>query len=226
MEYWKSIFWEPAKTVVSRIMDFAVNILLVLIILIIGWVISRILKFVIGKFLKSIKVDELADKIELDSLFAKGGITYTLSELIAVIFYWLGLLVTFVIAFNAINLPIAADLLNRVVLYIPNVIAGIFILILGMFIATMLRNIVLTAANNTGLSQGKLLSKIVEVVVVIFAVMITLEQLGIKTSIIELMISIILASMGLGFALAFGFGCQDLAKKFMNDLVEKLKTKK
>jgi hypothetical protein len=226
MSNWQLYFVEPTKTIIARIYEFGINILLVLVILIIGWIFSRILKFVIEKLLKSIKLDELADKIELDSLFAKGGITYTLSELIAVVFYWLGLLVTFVIAFNAVNLPIAADLLNRVVLYIPNVIAGIFILILGMFVATMLRNIVFTAANNAGLSQAKLLSKIVEAVIVVFAVMITLEQLGIGARIIELMVSIILASIGLGLALSFGFGCQDLAKRFMNDLVEKLKSKK
>jgi Conserved TM helix len=217
---------EPAKTVIAQISQFVINILLVLAILLIGWLLAKVIKFLSTKLLKSIKVDDLSERIELDNLLAKGGIPYTLSELIGLVFYWLSLLITFVTAINAIGLTIANDLLNRLILYIPNVIAGVFILILGMFVATMLKNIVQTAATNAGLAQAKLLARFVEVIVVIFAALVTFEQLGIAPRLIELIIGIVLASFGLAFALAFGFGCQDLAKKAMGDLLDKLRTKK
>lgn len=217
---------EPAKTVIAQISRFFIDILLVLIILLLGWLASKLIKFLVTKLLKSIKVDDLSEKVELDDLLSKGRIPYTLSELIGIVFYWLALLITFVMAINAIGVTIANDLLNRLVLYIPSIIAGVFILILGMFVATMLRNIVQTAATNAGLSQGKLLAKIVEVVVVVFAVLVSLEQLGIAPRLIELIVSIILASFGLAFALAFGFGCQDTAKNFINELVDKFKNRK
>ncbi len=217
---------EPAKTVIAQISQFFVNILLVLIILLLGWLVSKLIKFLITKLLKSIKVDDLSERVEFDDLLSKGGIPYTLSELIGIVFYWLSLLITFIMAINAMGLTIANDLLNRLVLYIPNIIAGVFILILGMFVATMLRNIVQTAATNAGLSQSKLLAKLVEVVVVIFAVLVSLEQLGIAPRLIELIVSIFLASFGLAFALAFGFGCQDTARNFINGLVEKFKNRK
>ena len=217
---------EPAKTVITQISQFLINILLVLVILLIGWLVAKLIRLLVTKLLKSIKVDDLSERIELDDLLSKGGIPYTLSELIGIVFYWLTLLITFVMAINAIGLTIANDLLNRLVLYIPNIIAGVFILILGMFVATMLKNIVQTAATNAGLSQAKFLAKLVEVTVVIFAGLVTFEQLGIAPRLIELIVSIILASFGLAFALAFGFGCQDLAKKCLNDIVDKIKSKK
>jgi hypothetical protein len=226
MSNWQLVLVEPAKTVMIQISQFLINLLLVLIILIIGWIISKTIKLLVARLLKSIKLDEFSERIELSNLLSKGGITYGISDLIGVIFYWLGLLVTFVVAVNAIGLTVAADLLNRVVLYVPNIIAAIFILVLGMFVATLLRNIIRTAATNAGLSQANILSKIVEFTVVIFALLIALEQLNIGARIIELMVSIVLASVGLGLALAFGFGCQDIARKFVNDLVEKLKSKK
>jgi hypothetical protein len=217
---------EPAKTVLTQVKMFFINIVLVLVILLIGWLVAKVIRFLVVKLLKSVKVDDLSERIELDDLLSKGGIPYTLSELIGIVFYWLTLLVTFVIAINAIGLTIANDLLNRVVLYIPNIVAGVFILILGMFVATMLRNIVQTAATNAGLSQSKFLAKLVEVIVVVFAVLVTFEQLGIAPRLIELIVTIILASFGLAFALAFGFGCQDFAKKTLNDLVDIFKNKK
>jgi hypothetical protein len=226
MSSWQVVLLEPARTVLSQIGKFLIDALLVIIILIIGWIISRLVKAIITKSLRTVKLDELSDSIGLDGLLEKGGITYSLSELIGVICYWLSLLVTFMVAINAVGLTIAAELLNKVVLYIPNVIAAIFILILGMFMATVLRNIVLTAANNAGLSQTKLLSKVVETIVIAFAIFVALEQLQIGIRITELTLSIVLGAVGLGFALAFGLGCKEIAGKFVSELIEKVKSKK
>lgn len=225
MSNWQVILLEPARTVLAQIGKFLVNVLLVIIILIIGWIIARLIKAVVIKTLKAIKMDKLADRIELSNLLEKGGITHSFSELIGIICYWLALLVAFVVAINAAGLTIAADLLNKVILYIPNVIAAMFILILGMFIATLLKNIVQTAANNAGIPQGNLLSKVVEAIIVVFAVIVALEQLQIGIRITELTISIILGSLGLAFALAFGLGCRDIAAKYVDNFIDKMKKK-
>ncbi len=225
MSSWQVVLLEPARTVLSQISQFVVNALLVVIILIIGWLLSKLVRSVVSKALKLVKLDDISERIELDKLLQKGGISYSLSDLIAAICYWLGLLITFMVAINAVGVTIAADLLRQVILYIPNVVAALFILILGMFVSTILKNIVQTAANNAGLSQGKLLAQIVETIVIVFAVLIGLEQLKIGITITELTISIILGSLGLGLALAFGLGCKDIAGRYVSELVEKLKKK-
>jgi len=226
MSSWQVVLLEPARTVLAQIGKFLLDGLLVIIILIIGWIISRVIKTIVTKGLRTVKLDELSDSIGLDELLDKGGITYSLSELMGVICYWLAILVSFMVAINAVGLTIAADLLNKIVLYIPNVIAAIFILTLGMFVATILRNIVITAANNAGLSQTRLLSKVVEVIVIAFSIFVALEQLKIGIRITELTLSIILGAVGLGLALAFGLGCKDIAGKFVNELIDKVKSKK
>lgn len=225
MSSWQVVLLEPARTVLAQIGQFMVSILLVIIILIIGWVISKVIRTVVTRGLRAVKLDELSDRIELEALLEKGGISYSLSELVGIICYWLAMLVTFMVAINAVGLTIAADLLNRVVLYIPNVIAAAFILILGMFAATIFKNIVLTSANNAGLTQGKILAKTVEVVIVAFAIFVSLEQLKIGIQVTELTVGIVLGSIGLGLALAFGLGCKDIAGKITNEFIEKLKKK-
>ncbi len=216
---------EPTKTLLVQIGAFLTNFLLVILILVIGWLIAKIVKNFIIKLLAVVKFNILASRIKADEFLAKGGIKYSLSELIGVVGYWLVLLIALVVAVNAVGLTVAADLLNRIVLYIPNIISAIFILVLGMFVATMLSSIVQTAATNAGISQAKLLSKLVEIVVIIFAIAITLEQLNIGTAIVGLAVNIILASMGLGVALAFGLGCKDIAARIMSEWLEKIKSK-
>lgn len=225
MSSWQIVLLEPARTVLTQISQFMVNVLLVVIILLIGWLLSKVLRSIVSKTLKTAKINELSSRIELDKLLSKGGITTSLSDLIGGICYWLGILITFMVAVNSVGLTIAADLLNKVVLYIPNVIAALFILILGMFVSTLLKNIVQTAANNAGLGHGKLLGQIVEGIIIAFAIFVGLEQLKIGIQITQVTISIVLGSIGLGLALAFGLGCKDIAGKYVADLTEKFKKK-
>lgn len=226
MSSWEIVLLEPAKLILAQIGQFLINMLLVVIILIIGWIISNLIKTVVTKVLRALKVDEISDRIELDNLLAKGGIKYSFSELLGIIIYWLAILITVVVAINAIGLTMAAELLNKFILYVPNVIAAIFILILGMFMAVILKNIVQTAAVNAGISQVNILTKVVEVLVIVFAIAIALEQLNIGAKVIQLLIGIVLGSIGLAGALAFGLGCKDIAAKYTAELIEKLKTKK
>jgi hypothetical protein len=225
MSTWQVVLLEPARTVLAQIGQFLVNILLVIVILIIGWIISNLIKLAVTKGLRFIKLDELSDRIELETVLEKGGIGYSLSELVGIICYWISILVTFVVAINAVGLTVAADLLNRIILYMPNVVSAVFILILGMFAATILKNIVVTTASNSGLPYGKLLGKVSEVIVMAFAIFIALEQLNIGVGIIHLILSIALGSLGLGFAIAFGLGCKDTVGKLVADFLEKLKKK-
>jgi hypothetical protein len=217
--------WVPsAKVVLAQVGLFVSNLLLVIILFIIGWLVSKyVIKNGITKLLKILRLDDLSHKIELDAILAKGGINNGLSELIGIICYWLSLLVTFVVALNAVGLTVAADLLQRIVLFVPNIIAAVFILIVGMFAAILVRNIVRVTANNAGISQANVFGNIVEVVIMVFAAAIALEQLQIGGRIIDLTISIILGSFGLGFALAFGLGCKDIVGKSVGDFLSKLK---
>ena len=214
----------PAKAILFQVGQFVGNLLLVLFLLLVGWLISQfIIKSGITKVLKLLKLDGLSHRIELDRVLAKGGIHSSLSELIGEICYWISLLITLVVALNAIGLSVAAELLQRIVLYVPNIVAAIFILIIGMFASVILKNIVKTTASNMGISQVNFISRLTEIVVLIFIVAIALEQLQIGAKIVELTITIILGALGLGFALAFGLGCKDMVARSVAEFLDKLK---
>ncbi len=213
-----------ARMVLVQVGQFVSSVLLVLILFIIGWLVSKyVIKNGVTSLLKALRLDALSRRIDLDSILAKGGINNGLSDLVGIICYWLSLLVTFVVALNAVGLTVAADLLQRIVLFVPNIIAAVFILIVGMFAAVLLRNIVRVSANNAGISQANLFGNIAEVVIMVFAATMALEQVQIGGRIIDLTISIILGSFGLGFALAFGLGCKDIVGKSVGDFLSKLK---
>ncbi|MFA6379187.1 MAG: hypothetical protein WCX16_05365 [Candidatus Omnitrophota bacterium] len=224
MENVQGVFIDPPMAVLTQVGFFVGNLFLVILILIAGWLISKlIIKLGVIKIAKFLKIDEISKRIELDALLAKGGLSCSLSDCLGNICYWIAILVTFVIALNAVGLTIAADLLQRITLFVPNIIVAIFILILGMFTAVVVKNIVKSTATNAGISQANFLSKITEVVIMVFAIAMALEQVQIGARVVELTVSIILASFGLGFALAFGLGCKDIVGKSVAEFLEKIK---
>ncbi len=223
---WEGTIIGPGKTALYQIGNFFLSLGLIVLVLIVGWIIAKIVRTIIVHVLKTLRLDVLAQRTRLEELLQKGGVKYTLSELIGTICYWLLLLVALVVAVNAVGLSAAAALLNRIILYVPNVIAAIFILVLGAFLARILGNVVQVASANADIAQSKFLAKIVEIVIIVFALAITLEQLNIGKTTIGLAVNIILASLGLGFALAIGLGCKDIVGKAVAEWIEKLKSKK
>ena len=127
---------------------------------------------------------------------------------------------TLVAAVNALGMTATAELLDRVLLYIPNVIAGVIILILGGFFATMLGSLVQTVTANAGVKQSKGLGQITKVVLLVFAIEVALEKfIGMTT--LHMQLNIVIAALAAGAALAFGLGCKDLAGRFVSEQVDK-----
>ena len=222
---WNIVVIDPVREMLSRVAVFLPTLIGVLVILIVGWIIAGILKSMVVKVLKLIQLDTASEKSGLGDVLRRGGIKQTVAELIGVLIYWLVMLLVFMTALNALGMTVAAALLDKVILYIPNVIAAIFIMALGIFFASMIGTIVRTASGNAGISQAKFLGQLTQVVIMVFTVVVTLEQLNIATTVLTFALNIILGSIGLAMALAVGIGSKDIAGKLMQELVDKIKGK-
>ena len=223
----EELFLDPVKSMLTQVGNFVSALGAVILVLLVGWIIAKVIKNLIIRILDILQIDSYAERVGVDKILAKGGIKYSISELIGVLTYWVVMLISLVIAMSAVNLnQQAAGLLNTIVLYIPRVISAIFILVLGLFFASFVNSSVQTAAANTGIEQSTLFGHLAQAIIVIFAVDISLRQLQIDIGGIEHAFVIILGSVGLAFALAFGLGCRDIAAKLTQEFLNKLKAKK
>lgn len=225
MPDWNVVVLEPVQAMLRRILEYIPKLVGVAIIFIVGWIIAKVAQGVVVQFLKWLRLDSFADRVKLSDFLAKGEIRYSPTELIGVLVYWLLMLVVVVASLNALNLTVVGDLLNQVVLYIPLVLAAIFIVILGVFLASFSNTVVRTAAANAGVRTARTMGELVQTVVVIFAVVLALDQLRIGEQILRITIAAILGSIGLGFAIAFGLGCKDQAAKWVERAVDRFSPK-
>lgn len=218
----RAIFVEPVKAMFVRLANFIPVLLGVLLVLLLGWMVARILQELLVKALKALRVDDVSERAGLETILQNGGVRYSLSELIGVFLYWLVMLAALVVAMNALGLTVAAELLDRVLLYVPSVLAGVIILILGSFFAAMLGSVVQTVSANAGVHQARLLGQITRIVLMVFAIEVALEKF-IGMTPLHIQLNIVIAAAAFGTALAFGLGCKDLAGRWMTETIEKLR---
>ncbi|MBI3615815.1 MAG: hypothetical protein HY211_04780 [Candidatus Omnitrophica bacterium] len=213
---------EAVKEIFTRVGSSLWTVLGAVVILFVGWMIAGWLQRLVVQFLRAVRLDDLADTLRINEALQKGEIRNSLSELLGIFLYWLIILATLLAAFNVLGLTLAAELLEKVLAYVPNVVAGVIVLILGLFFATLMGGIVQTAAANAGVGQAKALGQIARVVVVIFSVAVALEKFF-SSVIVQTTFSIVVAAVAFGLALAFGLGCKDIAGKYVGDFLDKLR---
>ncbi len=223
---WQNTVVVPVEDIGSRVLSFLPTIVSVVLILVVGWMLASLFQKVITRFLKLARLDSVSEKIGIANILTKGDINYTLSEIIGVLIYWLGMLVVILMAVNALRLEVAAQLLNQIILYIPNVILSVFILVLGIFFASVCANTVRTAAANAGVLQSRSLGQFTQIIIVLFTVVEALKQLRVDTTMIDLLVKAVLGALALGVGLAIGLGCKDIANKHVSQLIDSFKPRK
>jgi hypothetical protein len=220
---WKAMLLDSIRAFFGQLSSFLPNLLAVLAIVVGGWIVAKVIQAVLVRLLKAVKADSLAERIQLAEMLARGGIQRTFSQLVGVIAYWLVMLVVLMAALNALQLTATAELLQRFLGFLPAVVAAILILIMGVLAAAFLAATVRTVASNAGIAQAQVLGQLVQSIVIIFAVVVALQQLEIQF--VGNAFLIILGAISFGCALAFGLGCKDLAGRWVSGLVDRFSPK-
>jgi hypothetical protein len=216
---WGEIVLVPVRQVLTRVGNFIPTLVGVLVILIGGWLAAKTIQKIVTKLLSAVKLDTASQKAHIDTLLAKGDIRYSLSELIGMLSYWLIMLIVFMAAINALGLTVTAGLLNRIIGYLPNVIAAVFMLVLGIFFASLMATVVHTACSNAGIPKARAISQLTQTVIIVFASVIVLEQLGVAASIVIFALQAVIGAIAIAVGIAFGLGCKDIAARTIQNII-------
>ncbi|MBK7358737.1 MAG: hypothetical protein IPI45_08530 [Saprospiraceae bacterium] len=187
-----------------------------LIILIIGWVLAKIIQWLVYKLSHALGIDRLAQKSGVHRFLEKRGIKRGFSGLASSIFFWMIILIVMVKFFNLLGLEVVSDLLNQFLFFIPNVLIACVLIILGFYLAEFVSSLVVGSLEESSFENPELIGKLVFYCIGFFTLAIALTQIGIGETLITNVVSIFFGSIGLAFAIAFGLGAKDWASTIMN----------
>ncbi len=221
------LFIQPIVNIWDKLSAYVPSLVAAFIFILFGLFIARVVSSVLEKFLRRIKLDDYTSSVGINELLIRFGFGKSFIRMVSFIVYWALLLVFFVTAADILNLTAISEILRRFVIeFLPKMTAAIFIGFGGLMLARFLGDVVMNSAVANNLKGGRSLSRIVNFVILVFTVIAAIEQLGIKMKMIIGGLNILLASLGLAFAIAVGLGAKDIAHDILKGLLTENKEEK
>jgi len=214
---WDAALWaENLSRVFSQeILPWLPKLGAAFLLLLVGWMAARLIQFVTGVMLRRLRVDKLGERAGAEDLLQNLGLQPSVSGLIARLLYWLVLLVFILAASESLGLPQVTQTLQGLVAYLPHVLAAALILLFGALIARLVGNTLGALADQSGVRGGLALGQISRYVILIFVVILAMEQLGVNTDLLVITATALIGAVLLALAVAFGIGSRELARHVM-----------
>jgi hypothetical protein len=207
--------WVPLKEIYAKCLEFAPNILAMLLIILFGFLLARIFRGLLRRFLKAVKFDAWSDRMGLTAVMRKADLWRRPSEAVAALVFWFLLLGIVMAGLSALHFTVFDNLVARFILYLPRAFSAIFILVFGYIIAAFFGRAVLLTAVNSGYHYAKLLAETVRLLITVLVLAMSLEQLQLAPGIVIAAFSIIFGGIILTLAISFGVGGIDAARKMI-----------
>jgi hypothetical protein len=189
------------------------NLIGAIVIVLVGWLIARLVAALIRRGMRALNADRAVETGSVGKYKNSVAPDLKASDLVATIAFWFVLGIAVLLALSALKIPMLGAAIGQVVGYLPNVIAAILILIVGVAIAGAVGALSQRFAGDTML--GRIVQTAVPIVVLSLTIAMALVELQIAPSIVLATYVIVLGSIGLGLALAFGLGGREVASTML-----------
>jgi hypothetical protein len=193
---------------------FVPRLLAMLIIALLGWVVAYVLKVSVRGILRVVKFDKLSDNAGATQLLNKLALPSS-SELLSRVVFWMVWMGFILLGVQVLGIVGLQEYISRFFLYLPRLFVALFIVFFGLVAASFFSRAALLAAVNADSPSPGLLATLIRTIIVIFAVTMAFEQLGLAERTILVAFAIAFGALMLGLAIAFGMGGRDLAKQFL-----------
>ena len=194
---------------------FLPKLLLALLVVVIGWLLAKMVRFAVERALRAINFNVLTERAGTDNFLKQAGMQGDTTTLFGLVAFWLVIVAALIIAFNGMGLTYLPDLLGRTVLFAPELLIAMLIMVFGSYCASVVGNAVQNYCLDAHIADADVLGRLVRYAIMLFVVMIALSQVEVGGDIVQRTFLIILAGLMLAIALAFGLGGKDWAASML-----------
>ncbi len=206
-----AIHLEPARAMLFQVGAYLPRLLIAIVIVAGGWLLAKAARFAVTRGLRAINFRVLTERSGLDGFLRQGGMEGDTTDIFGLLAYWLVILAALLVAFNGLGLSYVTALLSQMLWFVPNLFIALLILAFGSYFARFVGNTVSAYARRSKLQDATLLGTLAQYAIVVFVVLIALDQLKVGGDIVRQSFLIILGGLVFAVALAFGLGGKDWA---------------
>ncbi|HEY0885302.1 MAG TPA: small-conductance mechanosensitive ion channel [Ramlibacter sp.] len=212
---WSSALMTSLAAAMAMFFSAIPKVLGFLVILIAGWFIASLIEKGVAAILRAIRFNELAARAGLADFVEKMQMSTDPAGMIGLVVKWFVRLIALVVAFDALGLPAVSEVLQQFLMWLPNLVVALVVLVIGGLAARALGNLVRGAASEGGLTNASFLAKLASVMVWAFAIVVAVNQIGIATALVNTLFMAFVGAIALGTGLAFGLGGRETAAEIL-----------
>jgi len=202
---------DPVRAFLVQIGSYLPRVAVALAVAIAGWLVAKAVRFAVVRTLRAVNFHVLTERAGVDAFLQQGGTEKDTTDVFGTLVYWLVILVALIVAGNGLGLTQVTELLTRVLLFLPKLLVGLLVIVIGSYFGRFVGNAVQTYCRNAGISDGELLARVAQYGIVVFVVLIAIDQLELGGELVQRTFLILLAGLVFALALAFGLGGRDWA---------------
>ncbi len=206
---------EPLRAFLVQIGAYLPRLAVAIVVVVVGWVIGKAARFALVKTLRALNFHVLTVRAGVDAFVQQSGTEKDTTDLVGTLIFWVVLLIALIIAFNGLGLTQITDVLTRVLLFVPKLLVSLLVIILGSYFGRFVGTGVQSSLRSLGTTDALLLGRLAQYAIVVFVVLIAVDQLDIGGNLVQHTFLILLGGVVLALALAFGIGGRDRAAEML-----------
>ena len=189
-----------------------------LIVLVIGLVIAAVVYRVITAALKAVQVEKYLAKYGITKV---DGRDVEWSQILAELARWAIIIIFLIPTLEAWRLGAVNNVLNRVILYIPNVIVAVILALVGLIFAKLGYRVTYGASRSLGKDLAHTVALIAQWSLTVFVAFLVLHQLGVAQELLRILFGGMVAMVAIAGGIAFGLGGKETAQKILQSAWDK-----
>jgi len=188
-----------------------------LLLLAIGWIVAGAIGGVLARFLRTVRVNELADRAGVTSFLRRAKLQADPAAVIGGLVKWYVRLVFVLMAANAVGLTAVSGVVGQILAFIPNLLVALLFLGAFSWLASLAKDLVIGAVESAGMSNAKALGTLTFATVLAFGIVAAANQIGVAATLINTLFMGVVGALALAFGLAFGLGGRDHASAVLGE---------
>lgn len=217
---WWNVTTEAVSESLRSVFSYLPEVIGAIVVILIGVLVGWALKTVVVKALRFVKVKPYTDAIGLNKVFKTKE---DMVELVGDLVKWVIIIVFLIPALSILGLTDVSEIVKGIVAYLPQVVVAAVIVMVGAILADLASRAVEAAAQTIGAKTAAIVADITRWAIIVFTILVALNQLGIASDIINTLVTGFVALIAIAGGLAFGLGGQEAAKDAITRLRKNLK---
>ncbi|MGA7921173.1 MAG: hypothetical protein WCA38_16045 [Candidatus Acidiferrales bacterium] len=199
------------QNLVHMISVFLPRLVAMVLIILVGLIVALLLKRILGLILRFTQLNRLSEESGASQVLRNAALP-TITDLLTRSVFWVTWLAFTLVGISILGIPELHEQISHLFQLLPEIFVAILILFVGVLAANFLSRAALLAAVNAGFKSPRVWSGSTRFVILILAISMALEQIGLANQTVISAFSIVFGALMFALAIAFGIGGRDLAR--------------